>query len=930
MMLKPHRDKHVFALVAAHGETGKRVRALLAAGVLPDLGQDPTLVHKRPDESVLAAIQRISNEGAPRISRADFQSDRAMMAAGRVLEVVVLSDERVAEACTLLKAERLKTDALTVHNLAGGDRIRIAEALARLEPARIGPLARGIMTAADLEEHHLAALVRCGLVPELQPAESTRHGEPDAAEIATDIPRRFLVWTPETFDFQEVKDLGVIRSGLRFAWTDDNPPGVLNPATDMLIRLGQTPTISLMQTTISGGVEQLTTHLEQRAKTKGDVPRPKRRISGRWKIESMRAVLPQQLHQLQYTALDDVRGSASDLVPDQQVGRVVTNTHKQLQIVGAVVTLHGRKVAAFKDKAIKAARSLGNLAGPLDGIDINNAAQLAAGFAATRLMLRALSDRIEIHRVNKDIDHWRFVIEIFDSYLKQQGLNEELVTFLSSVRPVWPSGGKTLFDNVQADLEEFKRESKTTLEGDLQPFLADVPGFIGQVLDAQAQIEALRNHIRGMVAVADKKSKKQITWPLSDVFTTRARLPDGEIADVGYHYKVHRWPDVMDRINERTRAFRPRKNDVRRSPFDLYPGDSRLFENRFVVELLGCRRDGLEIEYPLDIVRLHRDFGYWAPGDLPDAEASTLHYERLKEFGLRKPVLSDTGAGIANFERGKFARARKARVLFGMFLFPIDEVYHSSLIGAFHVAARSVLALRIGDLEQWNIGSGLETAYDDEGKPFTVLSSIPKKKKEARKSALTSELDLLADKLLAIVSERFFRGGPIPMLQRARYNGKGPEWEQMLLCTRKAGMHGSTINNHSRLLMGGNGRFKSQWGKYLWSRLARMAKLTLEERQKAHGHSKPETTEYYDVLTPDEMEALLRVLKDQAETRAQWIRGERASPQPDPPLDRMQFERRRLLHEIDFLKKEDAPNLAKVRADLSLLESKIRRVEATT
>lgn len=930
MTHKHHVDRHVSILRAQHGSSAKQTRRWLRVGFLPGIGEEPALHHKRPGETLPDALRRMLRDLPPFTTRADFSAFRARLVAAAAIKLVELPEERVRQAVAVLNGEGMPTTMENVFELAGGDRPRITAALRRLSPQLPGVLERRIMAAALMEAHQLAAFIRSGLVPELAGELADRDLDVDPDAVGADLPRRFDAWTPERFDFQQVVDLGVMRSAVQLPWTADNPAGAIDPAIDFMLRHGETPTVSSMRTLIGGGREQLARHLTRRAREKGDVPLPKRLSRDACDVEDLRDALPAEMRDLFNTALDLRRGGPRDDIKPHAIGRVIANPHAQLQVVAAVATLHGPRTKALKRKAGKAAIAAGNLGPALHGVDIANPAEIAAGFTAIRLTLRSLPDRHDAHRVNRDIDAWRLAIEVFDDYLAQPGLPAALADFLAPFRPAWPSGCSDLFKEVAADLDHFKQVSRGELEDDLKPFLEDAPGFIGGVLDAQAQIEALHDDVTAKVAAAEKDAKA--TWPLEDALDTVARMPDGTLAAVTYRYRVHTWASIMDRINAVTDAFtRDKRNGSYADCFDQHPGDDRLFENRYVVEPLGCYRDGAEIEYPLGIIRLHRDYGFWRARDLPDGAAYALRSERLVEFGLEPGMLEQTGGEIASFGRGKFLRARKARTLLGTFLLPLVEMHHSALVGALQIAARSADALRIGDLEQWNVGSGLETGYDEDDQPFTVLSSIPKKKATPRKSALTKECDALADKLLDIESRRFFQGGPIPVLPRARYDGRGPEREQMLFCKREAGMEGHVINNNSRLLMSGNAGFKSHWSKYVWARLRRMAGDTLDQRRAGHGHTTERMAAYYDVLTDDEKAQLLRTLRQQAEARAAWRRGERPSPLPDAPAAELGFERRRLLSEIAFLEGEGAPAAARLdaaRASLRVVEAKIARAGA--
>ncbi|QXQ07295.1 hypothetical protein KX816_04490 [Sphingosinicellaceae bacterium] len=926
MIHKQPLDRYVNTLVSLHGMGHGRIRRLLCCGLLPAIGEPSTSAHKAPSETSTGALQRMLDDGPAFTSREQFRDFRGKLAAGESLSGVILSKRRIREAAAVLLEEGEPLVVETVFQLAGGNRPQIGAALRLLALEWPGGLERAVMNAADLEPQHLAAMARSGLVPELS-WDGKKRGLIDAAVLASDLRKRFYRWKPERFEFQQVIDLGVMRNGLRLGWADDNPAGVLDPLIDMMIRHQHNPTVHKVQTLASGGAAQIEAHLRARARSTGDVSLPHRLSRGKWREEDLRQALPPQMSDLFNTALDPVRGSPHDKLSLPKTGRIIENPHAQLQIIGAVVALHRPRASALLRSSDKAEQAASNLARGLAGIDVTNPALLAIGFDAIRLLLRGPMDPREVRQTLRHIDHWRFIIEVYDDYLATPGLPTATRAFLIRFRPVWPSGGQALFRQVKDELNAFARSSKAALDEKLQPFLKDVPGFVQGVLGVQVQLEGLRGHVRTQVAKEEKKGTEAV-WPLHETFISSTPVGGGGMATDEYDYRVHRWIDVMGRIDAITDTFARPSVLYALDPFGGHPGAEQLFENRFVVELLGCRRDGVDVDYQIDVLRLHRDYGFWESRDLPDGEAYALRSARLAEFGLTPEIAAQTGGGIANFGRGKFIRARKARLLLGHFLFPIEEAYHSSLIGALQIAARAVEALRIGDLVQWNIGEGLETVLDETGRPFTVLSSVPKNHVEPRKSPLTSECEDLADKLLALASERFFQGGPIPVLKRANHNGKGPERERMLFCTREAGMAGSVINNNSRLLMGGNGGFQSHWCKYLWSKLRRSEGKSLDERRQGHGHKTERMAAYYDVLTPDENYRILQVLHEQAETRAAHRRGERDSPLPDPPLSDLRLEAGRLANDIVFLAARDAtPQLKAARERLSLIEAKIRRAE---
>ena len=165
-------------------------------------------------------------------------------------------------------------------------------------------------------------------------------------------------------------------------------------------------------------------------------------------------------------------------------------------------------------------------------------------------------------------------------------------------------------------------------------------------------------------------------------------------------------------------------------------------------------------------------------------------------------------------------------------------------------------------------------------------------------------------------------------MPRWHYNGKGPELERFIFCGRHKGLSPSQINYNSRMLMCGNDRFKSHYMKYIWSALSRAAGQTVEQRREAHGHSREEMTIEYDVLTPEEEAADLSLRHEQAILRGKWVRGERDTPLPDPPLQALRFERRRLVNDIEFLEDNDAEEeLAAAKKRLALVEARIRRTE---
>lgn len=919
---------HVRGLEAEHCMGEKRVRAMILAELLPSVGEPLRERHKQASESLSDYAGRVVSDIGAISSREQCASLRGKLVAMHLVSTIDMPVETVRDVAHLLEDEGELASYQNVAKLVGGSQRSILAAFAKIRSGLAVQQRLQAKIALDVDDHHLDALVRCGFVEELRRGSDFYQQPINFATLRDGVLTRFRTWTPEHVDLQVVKDIAIIRSGLRIDTTEDHSEGIEERVTDYLIGMDVEPTVIDLVALLGGDSEQHRVYLTSRARSRGDVPLPRRDLKGRWTLQDMRMALPTSVQRLYDTALDPVRGSTRDKIGSADFGRIVLNPHAQLQIIGAVVTLHGARVKAHKFKATRGAISCANLAKPLAGIDVTNPAQLAAGFAANRMLLRGLTDRHDVQRANRDIWGWRYVIHIFDDYLNKADLPAALHAFLLTVRPAYPSGGQDLFFAVHKEMEDFNEDSKDERDKELQPYLKDIPAFLRKVTDAHDELEAFRGHVRAKVSQAETDAGVDLLLEaIHGEFEAEVAGSDGVVVTHVYHYTVHPWRKLMARTTWRRKKWPGRPAPV--DPFAQHPGDERLFENRYAVELRDCTLDGRSVEFPLAIVRLHRDRAFWQPRDCPDQQAMDLRCARLKDFGLTTVTINQVSSGIANFEARKFKCARRVRNELGIFLFPTEEAYHASLIGALHVASRSVAALRVGDLAQWNVGQGLETGYDSEGQPFSILSSIPKRKQKPRKTPLTKRCDDLADKLLTLTRERFFQGGPIPDLPRADFNGKGLEYSPLMFCSRKRGLRNKAINTCCRLNMVGNTGFKTHYMKYIWSKLSRDAGSTLEERREEHGHTTPQMAEDYDVRTPDEEAKFIALRRSQMELRSQYHLGERDSPLPDQSLDKLRFERKRLINDIVFLEEEGAgAELDRANAQLSILDVKIARAEA--
>ena len=925
------RTATLIKLAQRHGMSKARVVSFARWGLidLPGGPKSDQPIKKDEGETIDQFLRRFVEEYPALTDKAGAERFREVLEHLWALRKVEMPAARLDEAHAILTAEGFENPVTADYfRLVGGTPASIARWARHRRTGRGEgcPSDLAVQNALGIYRDQFAALVALGLLDELREGSPT-FGQPVELDCLHDLLHdRFkaLVWND--FGIELIRTYHTARRALRLENHASHPPGVIPAGVDHLVGLGQVVTLDALKYLYAGDIEQLREYLRLRARTIHDVPMPKRNPRKGATLRELQADAPPELKHAWKTALDIKSGSSLTAPPANDIAGILETAHPQLHAISIVISCHARQHRKFDIQCANAMRCLRHLSPSLLGTDVTDPVAVRIAFGAMR-MLEPNGDRLAKRARNDDIRCWRFVVALFEDYRAMEGLPADLAQYLDTIRPALPAGSHEFYKDVFDDLEEFNIQSKSKRLDRLEPIMSDIPGFWQTVTGERDRFRSFRRSVLRTLKRARKGCFDEETLVAEGRHVeTLPNGPGGEPITQEYTFVIRHWRTIVAEL-QKVRPHREKFHTVDKG-LPRQGWEAGLFENRFVVEYRGCSpcTAGAGTS-PMPWLSLFEKKAFWQPRDMPDDASFDDRAMWIAKNGLSEDGLRQHGRGIGTFESGKNAIARRAERFLGMTLLPLEEFNHSQLIGLVNISSRMDNALRSGEIAQFNIGEGLTTGHDENGKPFSILSVIPKKRRSARDFVLSEVTEALTDELLDLGSRRFHEGRGIEPTPRATCVSKGPETALHVFSHGKRSLRPSQINLHSRILLVGHYDLRGHDLKYVWTRLEKLAGATEDEIQDGHDHKLRQTTDGYEVTLPGERAGYLALRQDNADERRAWLEGRTPVPVFVKALDELKRERRRQEHMIHFHEEfGEADGVARAKARIQAIDTKMVRL----
>jgi len=915
-----------------HGISRHQAKQFGIWGMIDPPGMAPSAfpVKKRPGESVEDYGARLIEEYPPLNSREEAEPFRRALCHLKLANKAEVTAERFSQAVRILESEGSTPGLYNLFALIGGSHASIASHLRGIGSLRErrDPIVLKAREELGLYPDQADALVRAGLLDEIK-ERSPVYGEGwQPGTLAALVTARYASFAPSAVGIELINDYAVVRRALGIATEGAHPPAFLHAVVDMLVKLGQPATMDAVWHLIQGDRDQIHAYLTKRARERQDVPMPKRKVSTDATIAELRAGLPDFLTFAPFTALAE-NASPLDAPSGRAIAGILQISHPQIFPVATIIAMHGKREPKFRAAVDDAVRALRSLAPRMVGVDITDRGAIAALFTAMRL-LEQRGDRFDQRALNWDLRCWWTAVEIFDDYRSQRGLDEGYLADLDSIAPALPAGSQALRQMIQDDLDEFTQKGIKDRIDRLVPIMADLPRFVSSVFDERARFSAFRESVqdklKSALAAGGAPAELQAAGSHVEVFT------DAQGNEIRQHirYVVRHWRTVTSALWQCRQAREKNHLESIKKALPSRGWRSRLFENNFVVEFVDClpEEEGGAVSLPTWI-ELHAKRCYWQPRD---CETDEEHEERcafLAKISLSDSALRSHGASIGDFERYKKAIARRARQHLGMTLIPLEEIYHSQLVGLVNISARLDEPLRTAEITQFNIGEGLTTGTAKDGMPFSIFHAYAKYDKRRRRYILSNVTEDLADQLLEVTSRRFYSGKGVDQSKRPKgTHGKGPAREAFLFSADGRALNADQVSVHSRILLAGVFDFRPHDLKYIWNRLEKHARSSLESRRERQGHVLLKTADDYDLEMPNEEMENDRIAREQRQARREWMNGDTPAPIAATSLFELQRSRAKLEMDLDFdTRWHEGASAERIRTMIRVVDAKIDRLQ---